>query len=186
MLDNTFWWHTHRRLHYIAMGLAVAAAGMVAFSGAYAGTLRDAHAAGGWIVLSLGAVQFVSAWLRGTKGGPTGLGAAEGNWRGDHYDMTPRRYAFEYVHKFGGLLAAFASQITLLAGLILADAPRWMFAAMALWWCCLLVAIVWLQTKGRAIDTYQAIWGSDPKHPGNALKPIGLGVRKLKPGELPE
>ena len=35
-----------------------------------------------------------------------------------------------------------------------------------------------LQRQGRCIDTYQAIWGPDPRHPGNRLKPVGWGVRR--------
>jgi len=35
--------------------------------------------------------------LRGTKGGPTTV-----RMQGDHYDMTPRRILFEYIHKILG------------------------------------------------------------------------------------
>ena len=35
-----------------------------------------------------------------------------------------------------------------------------------------------LQRAGRCLDTYQAIWGPDPAHPGNKRKPIGWGVSR--------
>jgi hypothetical protein len=56
-----------------------------------------------------------------------------------------------------------------------------MAAALALWWLALIALWVTLQRQGRAIDTYQAIWGPDPKHPGNAVPPTGWGVRRLPP-----
>ena len=47
------------------------------------------------------------------------------------------------------------------------------------WWLVLLVIFAVLQRRGMAVDTYQAIWGSDPSYPGNKRRPIGWGVRKL-------
>jgi hypothetical protein len=64
-------------------------------------------------------------------------------------------------------------------GLVAADAPRWMALALAVWWL-MLGALGWRwQTQGRCIDTYQAIWGPDPMHPGNRVPPLGWGVRRL-------
>ena len=63
-------------------------------------------------------------------------------------------------------------------GLVLSDAPRWMALALALWWLLLAWAFVGLQRAGRCIDTYQAIWGPGPQHPGNHLRPTGWGVRR--------
>ena len=59
-----------------------------------------------------------------------------------------------------------------------ADAPRWMAVVLALWWLALLMLFVWLQLNERCIDTYQAIWGPDSRHPGNQRKPIGWGIRR--------
>lgn len=44
-------------------------------------------------------------------------------------------------------------------GFALADAPRWMVLVIAAWWLLLVVAFVILQKRGRAVDTYVAIWG---------------------------
>jgi hypothetical protein len=92
--------------------------------------------------------------------------------------MTPRRVAFETVHKSLGWIAVpFALAATGL-GLALVDAPRWMPLVLALWWIALVGAAIALQRAGRCIDTYQAIWGPDPAHPGNERKPIGWGVSR--------
>ena len=66
----------------------------------------------------------------------------------------------------------------MVAGLLLADAPRWMPLALGLWWLSLLGLAWQWQKQGRCIDTYQAIWGPDARHPGNHLPPIGWGIRR--------
>ena len=63
-------------------------------------------------------------------------------------------------------------------GLLIVDAPRWMALILGVWWLILMAAFTRLQAAGRCIDTYQAIWGPDPAHPGNHLRPIGWGVRR--------
>jgi hypothetical protein len=121
--------------------------------------------------------QITHALFRGSKGGPT-----DKTMRGDHYDMTPHRKRFERIHKSLGWFSLFTAWITIALGLFLADAPRWMPILLAAWWGALaLLAIRW-QRAGQCIDTYQAIWGLDTMHPGNAPNappPIGIGVRKI-------
>jgi hypothetical protein len=56
-----------------------------------------------------------------------------------------------------------------------------MWLGLGLWWIGLAGLSIVLQRDGRAIDTYQAIWGPDTRHPGNARRPIGIGV--VRPGE---
>ena len=73
---------------------------------------------------------------------------------------------------------------TTLLGLKLVDAPRWIPLLLGLWWLGLVLLAWQLQRRGCNIDTYQAIWGPDPTHPGNRLKPIGWGVTRpgIRPG----
>ena len=97
---------------------------------------------------------------------------------GDHYDMTTRRYAFECAHKVIGTIAILFAIGVIGMGLKLADAPRWMVVVLALWWLALLSVAFRLQRAGRCIDTYQAIWGPDPIHPGNRMRVMGWGVRR--------
>ena len=175
-LDSKLWWHGHRSLQYaggVAMAIALFLI-LVRSEGAEGG---GTHRAIGWMVVGLVAAQFLSAWLRGTKGGPTAP-APDGSWSGDHYDMTPRRILFERFHKTTGYLLILLATAAILEGLWVANAPAWMWIALAAWWGVLILAFAWLQRRGFAVDTYQAIWGPDTRHPGNGMKPIGWGIRR--------
>lgn len=178
-LDSNAWWLTHRIAHYIAglltlVGLAFILRGLMQLgSSGY-------HALFGWAVVALACGQFLGGWFRGSKGGPTER-HADGSLHGDHYDMTLRRLAFEYLHKIGGYLALALAAGAILSGMWRANAPLWMWLGLGFWWASLAVAFALLQRAGRAYDTYQAIWGPDPQHPGNARRPIGLGIRR--PGD---
>ena len=168
VLDNPWWWHRHRLSQYSGVALMTAGVSIAWWHGAGEGNAErlDAfatfHRYCGWTVFAVGWLQIAGAHARGSKGGPTDVGADPSDpstWRGDHYDMTRRRIAFERVHKIGGWLSMALAAGTLLSGLGLADAPRWMFAALLTWWLVLaLLALRW-QRQGRRVDTWQAIWG---------------------------
>jgi hypothetical protein len=159
-LDNKLWWHSHLACQYAGGTLMLTGLLVVLFA-ARPGSAWT-HAAMGYAVLVFGALQFAAGWLRGSKGGPT-----EAQIRGDHYDMTPRRLAFEAIHKSVGYLALGLSATTILTGLWAANAPRWMWLAIILWWIMLLAVALSLQSRGRYVSSYHAIWGPDPAHPGN-------------------
>jgi hypothetical protein len=177
-LDNKAWWHAHLTLQYAGGGALLGALALILLAG---GAGDSTHAYLGWVITGIAALQFAAGWLRGTKGGPT-----EPELRGDHFDMTPRRLAFEHFHKTAGYaLLAFAAW-GILSGMWMANAPLWMWLGLGLWWTLLIAAFVVLQRRGQAIDTYQAIWGPDPDLPGNQRKPIGWGViRRSSPGRAP-
>lgn len=152
-LDNPFWWHAHRGLQYTGVLLALVALGCV-----FGFQNWGAHAVCGYVLLVLGLLQVMGAQWRGTKGGPTDV--VKGlPLRGDHFDMTRRRLVFEWWHKRLGYAALALVLITTVLGLAKADAPRWMWLVIGLWWMLLLVAFTHLQRRGRAVDTYTAIWG---------------------------
>jgi hypothetical protein len=68
--------------------------------------------------------------------------------------------------------------LTVVLGLVAADAPRWMAGVLTVWWL-LLGAVAWRwQRQGRCVDTYQAIWGPDPRHPGNQQPASTWGVHR--------
>ena len=168
-LDNPVWWTLHRLFQY--------AAGAIMLGGLVLALLRPEvvtsltaqawfHRGLGWIVLGLAAVQFLSALLRGTKGGPTAR-AADGSLRGDHYDMTPRRIIFEWVHKTSGRVALGLSVPVVLSGLWQLNAPRWMWLVLVMWWGLLMLIARLAEKRLGVHDTYQAIWGPDPDLPGN-------------------
>jgi len=157
VLDCKFWWRTHvwpQSFGVGAMTLGLALAFVA-----------------GWTLVAIGVLQVLGALLRGSKGGPT-----EETLRGDHYDMTPRRVVFEAVHKHLGWAAPPIAVGATGLGLAIVDAPRWMALTLACWWILLGGVFVRLQSSGRCLDTYQAIWGPDPALPGNRRKPIGWGV----------
>jgi hypothetical protein len=133
------------------------------------------HALFGWSLVILMLGQFLGGWLRGSKGGPTEP-TPDGSLHGDHYNMTQRRVVFEWCHKLGGYLALCIAAGAIISGLWLANAPVWMWLCLGLWWLGILGFASVLQRKGRAVDTYQAIWGPEQKHPGNRRKPIGFGI----------
>lgn len=176
-LDNRAWWHAHRGLQYLGVAVMLMGTALVFDWRGEAAVAPSAlavwHGYLGWAVVALGLVQILSAWLRGTKGGPTDL-----QLRGDHYDMTRHRLWFEALHKSGGWLAVILAIVSVALGLMAADAPRWMPLALTLWWLGLIVVSIYLERTGHCIDTYQAIWGPDAKHPGNQRSINGWGMRR--------
>ncbi|MEL6996743.1 MAG: cytochrome b561 domain-containing protein [Pseudomonadota bacterium] len=169
-LDNKAWWHAHLSLQYTGGAAMLLALALILLAGG-AGT--STHANLGWVVAGFAGLQFLAGWLRGTKGGPT-----EANMSGDHFDMTPRRLAFEHFHKTAGYGLLALAVWGIVSGLWLANAPVWMWLGLGIWWATLTTAFIALQRRGMAVDTYQAIWGADPALPGNQRKPIGWGVRR--------
>jgi vacuolar-type H+-ATPase subunit I/STV1 len=172
-LDNKAWWHGHRSLQWAGI-FAMSLGMLLAFgNGSAASPAARLHAWAGWAVATLGWLQIAAGLHRGSKGGPTDVQLS-----GDHYDMTRHRVWFERLHKGLGWLALLAAVLVMVLGLLLADAPRWMAVLLGAWWLLLTALALHWQRQGRCIDTYQAIWGPDPRHPGNRLKPIGWGVRR--------
>ncbi|MEM1345030.1 MAG: cytochrome b561 domain-containing protein [Pseudomonadota bacterium] len=176
-LDNQVWWRAHLALQYSG-GIAMLV-GLTLILMTDAGD--TAHAYIGWVVVGFASLQFLAGWLRGSKGGPT-----DDSLRGDHFDMTLRRLAFEYFHKFAGYALVALALWGIVSGMWLANAPVWMWLGLAGWWACIILAFVVLQRRGQALDTYQAIWGPDPDLPGNRRPPIGVGVcRRDSPSHTP-
>jgi Eukaryotic cytochrome b561 len=180
-IDNRVWWRSHLVLQYVGGLMMLAGLGSLVTGGHLRGATH-VHGLLGYAVVALGVSQFLAGWLRGSKGGPT-----EPEVRGDHYDMTPRRRVFETFHKATGYAALLLACAAILTGLWQANAPRWMGLLLIGWWLLFVAAYVLLQTRGRAIDTYQAIWGPDRIHPGNTARSGGWGMRRLaaEPGEKP-
>ncbi len=185
-LDNKAWWHAHRGSQWVGVLLMSVGLAIAWGQGSAATPVAMVHAAAGWVVAVLGWVQVAAGLARGSKGGPAAdamrgpqvMGGDPRAMRGDHYDMTPYRQWFERLHKTLGWLAVLLALGVISSGLWIADAPRWMPLLLLAWWL-LLAALAWRwQAQGRCIDTYQAIWGPDPVHPGNRMRPIGWGVRR--------
>lgn len=175
-LDHKAWWHAHRVLQWAGVGFMTLGAVLAWQQGSGATLAARLHAWAGWALLALGWLQVLGGLARGSKGGPTSA-----QLRGDHYDMTVHRRRFERLHKGLGWLAVLAAIGVIALGLRVADAPRWMALVLAFWWAGLAATAWRWQRQGRCVDTYQAIWGPDPQHPGNRVPPIGWGVRRPQP-----
>ena len=172
-LDSQAWWKAHLHGQSVSVVLACVGVALIWNSAGGATPLARWHGYLGWVITLLGVLQAAAGFARGSKGGPM-----EPTIRGDHYDMTQRRHIFEKTHKSLGYAALLLALVTVLMGLVVADAPRWMVLAISLWWLGLAVLFVLLQKQGRCIDTYQAIWGPDASHPGNRTTPLGWGVKR--------
>jgi len=169
-LDNKWWWHMHLALQLGGIALTAGAVALVWQASGSAGDLAGLHRASAWATCALAGLQALGGVLRGTKGSP--------DEPGDHYDMTGRRIVFEYAHKIAGYLALAVAAVAIVTGLLHVNAPRWMPVLIGAWALAWTAAFAWLQCRGWCIDTYQAIWGADRRHPGNRRPPVGPGIRR--------
>lgn len=171
VVDNRLWWYSHLFCQNTAIVLTIVAIVLIGLTRDFL-WVGSYHFMLGWLIAILAISQLIGGLLRGTKGGPTDP-RPDGSIRGDHYDMTARRLAFEAIHKTAGYLVLTLAQISVLTGLWQANAPHWMWLGLALWWSALLLVVNWCQRNARRMDTYQALWGPDSKHPGNRSHPSG-------------
>lgn len=172
-LDNKNWWHIHWITHTAVVLMTMA--GLVLVMIPSGGLISLTHNVLGYCVIALAVIQVLAGVFRGSKGGPTDTGMA-----GDHFDMTSRRVIFEIVHKLLGYLVVACAITAIISGLWATNAPIWMFIALSFYWITLAVTFVILQRLGYAVDTYQAIWGTNRELPGNRRDPIGWGIRRIK------
>lgn len=175
-LDNPFWWRVHWMGQSAVLILSVLALAVIVGWGAGDVPARM-HRGLGYALIVLAMAQAASGGLRGTKGGPTDP-APDGSWAGDHYDMTRHRLIFEAAHRGLGVLLLLLSVVVTWLGLWAANAPWWMWLVIVGWWGGMILAAIWLQVTRGAADTYQAIWGPDPVHPGNRMKKQGWGTHR--------
>ena len=173
-LDSQVWWRSHWIGQSVVLVLSIVGLVLVLPPDFAQMSL---HRWLGYSVLSLMIAQVGLGMMRGSKGGPTAP-APDGSLHGDHYDMTPWRRMFELCHKTFGYGALVLAAATILVGLWDANGPRWMWVFLGLWWTGLVCLFVILQHRGMAVDTYQAIWGTDATHPGNQGPAPKWGMRR--------
>jgi len=99
-LDSRAWWNSHRALQWAGVLAMSVGVWLVWGHGQGVSPLARLHGWAGWALCAAGWAQIVGGLLRGSKGGP-----GDPQLRGDHYDMTPRRLAFERAHKSLGCAA---------------------------------------------------------------------------------
>lgn len=163
-------WTVHKYVLYGAIFLTVGGAAFaVLLTGGISGSLH------GWFgigAVTLGALQVVSSWFRGSHGGRKGHGANpddRSTWGGDHFDMTPQRWWFEAYHKTAGYFALFLALGAVATGLAQFWMPGLALALAIVIGAGFVLAIV-LQGKGKNHDTYQSVYGTHPAHPFNRLR----------------
>lgn len=182
-LDNPFWFVSHRRLGYVVGILTIVALAFGLWGKGGLILWQSHHAIAGWALVALTCFQIGGSLLRGTHGGPidpfTRQPRPPEKWPGDHFSLTPRRVFFEYSHKLVGYLIVPLAAWTVVGGLHAADAPRWMWIVIGIWTLMCVGAFVRLQSIGKCVDTYQAIWGLDETLPGYRRKPIGWGINRI-------
>jgi len=180
-LDNKTWWFVHLFGLIIAYGLTLVGMALILLSSQAPSAVL--HKALGYTVVSLASLQIALGFARGSKGGPSDP-ASDGSFRGDHFDMTRRRIVFEHLHRSLGYIVLALAAATILLGMWSANAPRWMWFLILGYWFAIAIASLVMQIRGRAYDTYQAIWGAGPDLPGNRMRKMGWGT--VRPGDGPK
>ena len=179
-LDNQVWWRSHWKGQAVVFVLSFMGLGLV---WPIDWAAMNGHSRAGVLVLLGMCVQVGLGVMRGSKGGPAAAGRG-GSVRGHHYDMTRWRRLFEALHKTVGYAVLALAVATIMMGLWASNGPVWMWLVLGLWWLALGTAFFVMQSRGMAIDTYQAIWGPGLEHPGNRRPSAGWGMRR--PGDSKE
>lgn len=164
------WWRMHIWTLYAAITLSLGGVALALIvSGGFSGSF---HAWFGALTVFFGTMQIIVAWQRGTHGGHNHLSTDPDDpttWRGDHFDMTTRRRWFEAYHKPGGYFALFLATAAVATGLM----QYWMLTIAILlpvMFVAVFVLVVFLEGTGQRHDTYEAVFGNHPDHPGNKDK----------------
>lgn len=171
-LSNTAWWwfFAHKYVLYFAIGLLLIGATLaITVSRGFSGSV---HSLFGIITVVLGCLQVVSSWFRGTHGGRYYYTADQNNpstWKGDHFNMTPRRRMFEAFHKNLGYFAGFFALGAVASGLTQYPMPVLTVVMLATVFAIIALCLV-LEHRGRKYDTYRAVFGFDPDHPYNRAR----------------
>lgn len=168
-VTNLVWWwfSVHKFGLYLAIGLSLV--GLAVAMMASRGFSGSVHSVFGIMTVLLGCLQVVSSLLRGKHGGRNYHKAVPNDpstWRGDHYDMTPRRRKFEAFHKTAGYFAGFFAVGAVASGLMQFSMPGLAAFTVIVVLVAMLVCIV-LEYKGLRYDTYRAAHGYNLEHPYN-------------------
>ncbi len=163
-----WWWFTVHKLGlYLAVGLSLA--GLIVAVTVSKGFSGSMHSIFGALTIGFGCLQVISSWFRGKHGGKYYATANPDDpetWKGDHYNMTPRRRRFEAYHKTAGYLAMLFAAGAAGSGLMQFPMP---LLAGALLGSAAILFVLWmiLTYQGRQHDGYRAVFGYGLEHPFN-------------------
>ena len=171
-LTNLVWWwfSVHKFGLILAVGLSLA--GLAAALTVSQGFSGSVHSIFGITTIVLGSLQVVSGWVRGKHGGRNYFKAVPNDpktWRGDHYDMTPRRRKFEAYHRTAGYFTGFFAVGAVASGLMQFPMPVLTGFILSLSLVALVLCIVF-EYKGLRYDGYRAAHGYNPIHPYNKVR----------------
>ncbi len=163
------WWFfsVHKFGLVFAMTLAVfgTAIALVA-SGGWSGSI---HATFGILTVVLGVGQIISSQLRGTRGGKYREGANPDDpatWRGDQYDHTPKRRAFEAVRRTCGYFTVMFAIGAIGSGFMQYHMPALLLAFIVIFLAWMVAWAVY-DFRGKAYDGYRVAHGYGLEHPYN-------------------
>lgn len=171
-LTNIRWWwfNVHKYGLFLAIGLSLAGVAVaLVVSKGFSGSV---HSLFGIMTVILGCLQVGSALLRGTHGGRYYNNADPDDpttWRGDHFDMTPRRRMFEAYHKNAGYFTGFFAVGAVASGLMQYPISALMVLALVVAFLFFALWVV-LEHKGLKYDGYRAVFGINPEHPHNKAR----------------
>jgi hypothetical protein len=168
-LTNIVWWwfSVHKFGLMFAVGLSLL--GMVVALTVSQGLSGSLHSIFGLTTIALGCLQVVSGWFRGKHGGRNYFKSVPDDpstWRGDHYDMTPRRRKFEAYHKTAGYFVFFFATGAVASGLMQYRMPVLAGVIVTVTLVVLVLSVV-LEYKGFRYDGYRAAHGYNLEHPFN-------------------
>jgi hypothetical protein len=164
------WWTIHYSTLYLGIGLSLLGLSIAVFvSRGFSGS---AHSMWGAATIVFGCLQIISAWNRGSHGGKLGPMADPDDpstWRGDHFDMTPRRRWFEAYHKTAGYFTIALAFGAAGSGLMRYWMPG-IAIAFGVFTVAVLILCVLLEGKGFRQDTYRSVYGTNPDNPYNRAR----------------
>lgn len=171
-LTNIVWWWFSLHKYGLSLAVGLALAGLVVAVVVSQGFSGSLHSIFGILTVTLGCLQVLLGLLRGTHGGKNYYTAKPDDpstWRGDHYDMTPRRRKFEAFHKTAGYFAIFFAVGAAATGLMQYPMPGLAGFVLAIGLVALVLSVV-LEYKGFRYDGYRAAHGYNPEHPYNKAR----------------
>ncbi len=164
------WFFIHKYGFYLAIGLSLG--GLLVAMVVSQGFSGSVHSIFGMATIVLGCLVVGSSWLRGVHGGKYYYNADPDDpstWKGDHYNMTPRRQRFEAFHKTAGYITGFFAFGAVASGLMQYSMPVLMGILLVTVLVVSVLSILW-EYKGRAYDTYRSCFGDEPDNPRNKIQ----------------
>lgn len=149
------WFHIHQ--YGLNLAIFMSLAGTVIALVVSQGISGSVHSVFGLITITLGVLQGISAFLRGSHGGRYYEIADPHDpktWEGDHFNMTRRRRRMETYHKTAGFLTLIFAGGAVASGFMQYPMP-FLAAVLAISSIVLILVCFYQEHKGKRYDTYR-------------------------------